>query len=190
MSSDLSFYLAAAVTLAGAVAAVSLRNLVHCALCAAAAFAGLGAIYLQLGAEFVGAAQVLVYVGAIAMLIVFAILLTRGGEVQRSARLTAPHRFSGFLMAALVCGTLAGSVLRSPSALAGAAAVPKAAAPARQIGGQLMTGYVLPLETVGLLLTAAMLGAVVIALREQPERRRRHMTRPRQAAALEEANVS
>jgi NADH:ubiquinone oxidoreductase subunit 6 (subunit J) len=51
-------------------------------LCAAGAFAGLAMIYLQLDAEFVGFAQLLVYVGAIAILIVFAVLLTRGAEVQ------------------------------------------------------------------------------------------------------------
>ena len=65
-----------------AIAAMALRQLVHCALCAAAAFAGLALIYLQLDAEFVGFAQLLVYVGAIAILIVFAVLLTRGDEVR------------------------------------------------------------------------------------------------------------
>src|SRR5216117_594917 len=67
-------------TLAGAIAAMTLRNLVHCALALTVAFAGLAAFYLQLDAQFVGFAQVLVYIGAVAILIVFAILLTRGSE--------------------------------------------------------------------------------------------------------------
>ena len=64
-------------TLASAVAAMSLRNLVHCALTLTVTFAGLAAFYLQLDAQFVGFAQILVYIGAVAILIVFAILLTR-----------------------------------------------------------------------------------------------------------------
>ena len=79
------FAILAVLTLAGAVAAMSLRNLVHCALALTAAFAGLAAVYLQLNAQFVGFAQILVYIGAVAILIVFAILLTRGGEPPRQA---------------------------------------------------------------------------------------------------------
>jgi len=190
MPNNIPFYLAAAVTLGGAIAAMSLRNLVHCALCAAGAFAGLGAIYLQLGAEFVAAAQVLVYVGAIAMLIVFAILLTRGGKVKLTARQTAPNRFVGFLIVLLVCASLAGSILRSPSLQARTLALPEVTAPAQRIGENLMTAYVLPLETVGLLLTAAMLGAVVLAIREEPEARLRSEPTAQRRQALEEANIS
>src|SRR5882724_1604638 len=76
----LPFAIIALVTLAGAGAAMRLRNLVHCAFCLVLAFGGLAALFLELGAQFVGLAQVLVYVGAVAILIVFAILLTRGGD--------------------------------------------------------------------------------------------------------------
>jgi len=64
------FAIIASVTIAAAVAAMSLRNLVHCALALAVAFAGLAAVYLQLGAQFVGFTQILVYIGAVAILIV------------------------------------------------------------------------------------------------------------------------
>src|SRR5579863_5407694 len=77
---SVTFFILAAVTLIGACAAMMLRGLVHCALALAVAFAGLGTLYLNLGAQFLGLAQLLVYVGAIAVLIVFVILLTRGGE--------------------------------------------------------------------------------------------------------------
>src|ERR1051325_9530743 len=76
----LPFIITAVLTVSSAVAAMTLRNLVHCALALAITFAGLAALYLQLSAQFVGFAQVLVYVGAVAILIVFAILLTRSGE--------------------------------------------------------------------------------------------------------------
>jgi NADH-quinone oxidoreductase subunit J len=160
MLSDIPFYLIAAITLVFAVAAMTLRNLVHCALCAAGAFAGLAAVYLLLDAEFVGFAQLLVYVGAIAILIVFAVLLTHGGEAQAS-----PSWLSGVLVAALVLAAIVIPILASPSLHR---VVPgPAVAPVKNIGLELMTRYVLPLEMVGVLLTAALLGAVVMAMREE-----------------------
>lgn len=76
----LPFAIIAGLTVGSAIAAMSLRNLVHCALSLVVTFAGLAALFLQLNAQFVGFAQVLVYVGAVAILIVFAILLTRSAE--------------------------------------------------------------------------------------------------------------
>ena len=83
---NIVFAIIAAVTIAAAVAAMSLRNLVHCALALAVAFAGIAAAYLQLGAQFVGFTQLLVYVGAVAILVVFAILLTRGSGTAAAIR--------------------------------------------------------------------------------------------------------
>ena len=61
------FYLLAALTLAGGVAAVLLKHLVHCALAVTVAFAGLALLFLQLDAQFAGFAQILVYIGAVAI---------------------------------------------------------------------------------------------------------------------------
>src|ERR1043166_5183188 len=83
------FALIALLTIASAVAAMSLRNLVHCVLALTVTFAGLAAFYLQLDAQFVGFAQVLVYVGAVAILIVFALLLTRGAEPPQQSILSS-----------------------------------------------------------------------------------------------------
>ena len=77
-------------TVAGAVAAMRLRNLVHSVLALTLAFAGLAAVYLQLGAQFVGFAQILVYVGAVAILVVFAVLLTRDTEASSQPIVLAP----------------------------------------------------------------------------------------------------
>src|SRR5256885_6582976 len=97
---SITFAIIAAVTIASAVAAMSLRNLVHCALALTVAFAGLAAAYLQLGAQFVGFTQILVYVGAVAILIVFAILLTRGSEPQQQPILS-PGWLAGVFAAGL-----------------------------------------------------------------------------------------
>src|SRR5438132_1197334 len=83
----IGFTILAALTLVSAIAAMSLRNLVHCALCLIVTFAGLAALFLNLDAEFVGFAQILVYIGAVAILILFAILLTRSSDLlSREAR--------------------------------------------------------------------------------------------------------
>src|SRR5947207_14074596 len=98
-----TFAIIAIVTVAAAMAAMSLRQLVHCALALTVALAGLALAYLQLNAQFVGFAQVLVYVGAVAILIVFAILLTRGGD---PAPATSVFSTSWLVGAAVVAGVL------------------------------------------------------------------------------------
>lgn len=161
----LPFLILAMMTLAGGVAAMTLQRLVHCALALTIAFVGLAALYLNLGAEFAGLAQLLVYVGAIAILIVFAILLTRGAEETAEKRFS-PAGLAGAVIALAVFAVLAWAVTSS-SAL-GSRSIP-AAPPAnmRTIGQTLMQHYVLPLEVIALMLTAAMIGAVILALREK-----------------------
>jgi NADH-quinone oxidoreductase subunit J len=159
-----AFLIFGVLTVASAVAAMTLRNLVHCALSLIATFCGLACLYLQLHAEFVGLAQVLVYVGAVAILIVFAILLTRSAA-RGSDPVMSLSWASGLAIAVLVFASLAWSILKS-SAL-GRAGAPAAEVSAKQIGDQLMTRYVLPLEVIALLLTAAMIGAVIIAMHEK-----------------------
>src|SRR5512133_744135 len=159
-----SFLLVGLFTIVAAAAAVTLRNLVHCALALAAAFAGLAALYLQLNAQFVGFAQILVYVGAVAILGVFAILLTRGGDAT-TRQIFSRSWLSGVLVALLVFWVLSGALLSSRALRQ--APERGAAAPVREIGIQLMPRYILPLEVLGLLLTAALIGAVILALRER-----------------------
>ncbi len=159
----LSIIITAIVTILAAATAMSLRNLVHSVLALAVAFAGIAAFYLQLDAQFVGFAEILVYVGAVAILIVFAILLTRSGEAPDQSVL-GPGWFYGIIVSALVFTAIGWAILNS-SALP--TEVPVASdATVKHIGEALMTKYVLPLEIIGLVLTAAMIGAVLIALRE------------------------
>jgi NADH-quinone oxidoreductase subunit J len=161
----LPFLILAILTLAGGIAAMTLRRLVHCALALAIAFVGLAGLYLNLGAEFAGLAQLLVYVGAIAILIVFVILLTRGGDADPASSFS-PASFGGVVIALAVFAVLAWAV--ETSAIAHPAAFPPApAASMQQIGLTLMQHYVLPLEVIALMLTAAMIGAVIIALRDK-----------------------
>jgi len=160
----ITFAIIAFVTITATVAAMSLRNLVHCALASAVAFGGLAAAYLQLDAQFVGFAQILVYVGAIAILIVFAVLLTRGGEPTEEA-LFSRTWLAGTAIAVVVFGVLAWTIRNSFVSQRETTPVPDATV--KEIGDVLMNKYVLPLEVIGLLLTAALIGAVIIALKEE-----------------------
>lgn len=161
---NLTFAILAALVTVSAIAAMTLRNLVHCALCLAVAFIGLAGTYLQLGAQFIGLAQVLVYVGAVSILIVFAILLTRSGEPGPGRQFSATS-LMGVGIALAVFAVL-GKVITS-SELAKRGPVPAPETGVAQLGQKLMTDYILPLEVLALLLTAAMIGAVIIALREK-----------------------
>jgi NADH:ubiquinone oxidoreductase subunit 6 (subunit J) len=162
-----AFIITALVTLLGGVATMVLRNLIHCALALTVTFAGLAAAYLELGAQFVGFVQILVYVGAVAILIVFAVLLTRGNE-PASERVFSMKWPIGAAIALAVFGVFAGVLLSSRALPPEPAAVPSATV--RQIGDQLMTRYVVPLEVLGLLLTAALIGAVILAMPEKQAR--------------------
>lgn len=158
------FLILAVLTISAAVAAMTLRNLIHCALAVAVTFVGLAATYLSLNAQFVGFAQILVYVGAVAILIVFAVLLTRGGEPSTEV-IFSKSWLAGLAVTAAVFGVLAWAIGRS--ALNTNEVPPAPEATVKQIGDALMTKYVLPLEVIGLLLTAAMIGAVIIAMRDE-----------------------
>src|SRR5438552_7964538 len=165
---NLIFTIVAFVTLVVAFFAMSLRNLFHCAFCLVLAFGGLAALFLQLDAQFVGLAQILVYIGAVAILIVFAILLTRGSEPPQQSSVT-PSWVMGAGVAVLTLGSLAAAVLASSVTPAAANRKTDAAAAVavQRTGDKLMTDYVLPLEVVALLLTAALIGAVIIAMHEK-----------------------
>src|SRR2546421_5860680 len=86
-------------TLASAAIALSLRNLIHSALLLIASWAGVAAFYLWAGAEFVAFAQVLVYVGAVSMIVLFAVLLTRRSRADLSVTPESAGRFIGGIFA-------------------------------------------------------------------------------------------
>ena len=164
---DLILALLAGATVGAAIAAMALRDVVHCVLFLTISLVGLALLYLKLGAEFVGFVQMLVYVGAVAILVVFAVLLTRGGNAPTERIANAP--WSGVLVAAAVFAMLARAILRSPTLDALPLDTPVPTLSVKAIGDGLTGEYVLPLQIVALLLTAAMVGGVVIAMREKED---------------------
>lgn len=159
------FCILSALTVAAALAAMLLRNLVHCALMLSVTFAGLALLFLDLDAQFAGFAQILVYVGAVAILVVFAILLTRSSETPKDGGVFSRTWLAGLAVAAAVFAVIASAVLYSAGGLPNRTATPEVTVLA--IGQSLMSTYVLPLEIVALLLTVATIGAVIIAMHDK-----------------------
>jgi NADH-quinone oxidoreductase subunit J len=155
-----AFIVIAILTLAAALAAATLRNLMHAALSFAVALIGIAAFFFLLGAEFVGLALVFIYVGAVAVLIVFTILLTR-----RDAGKDHGFNWRGTIVALAVFGGLTWAILKTQSLAM--LAPHMATLTVKRIGTALMTTYVWPLQSVGLLLTAALIGALILVLEEK-----------------------
>ena len=154
------FLILAALTIFGTAAAMSLKNLVHCVLALMLGLLGLALIFLQLGAQFVGFTQVIVYVGAVAILAMFAIMMTRSANQERLGKPSSA--IGGSVIALLVFALLAWSFLHGVASAF--AQTPQPTASVQRIGDALMHRFTVPLEIVGLLLTAALIGASVIAL--------------------------
>lgn len=159
--------LAGVVVLTAAVA-MSLRNLIHSALLLVVAWAGIAAFYLWAGAEFVAFAQVLVYVGAISMVVLFAILLTRQSPPTPATPPDSVKRAATALITGgAVFGVLAGAVLSSRLAISPTAPAPTLTV--HSLGQQLMGPHAAALLIIGLLLTVALLGALVLASIDRPD---------------------
>ena len=157
---NIAFIVISILTLAAALAAASLPKLIHAALSFAVAFVGLAAFFFLLGAEFVGLVQVFVYIGAVAVLIVFTILLTR-----RDAEKDRGFNWGGVLVAVAVFGGLVWAIFLTPELYVSATV--RDALTVKQIGEVLMTNYAWPLMCVGLLLTAALIGALILVMEEK-----------------------
>jgi NADH-quinone oxidoreductase subunit J len=132
----------------------------HAALSFAVMFVGISAFFFLLGAEFVGLVQIFVYIGAVAVLIVFTILLTRH-DIEK----VRGFNWSGVIVAVAVFAGLAWAISKTKSV----SIVPQQIEPitVQRIGEHLMTGYVWPLLCVGVLLTAALIGALILVMEEK-----------------------
>ncbi len=154
-----AFFVLSAITLIGGLLVATLRNIMHSALALIMSFFGVAGIYILLEAGFVAAVQVLVYIGAIAVLILFAIMLTRGLMTKTTApensQWIAAAGISLLLFAALFFIAIGTNWQIAPIQITGDL-IPK-------IGSELVGTYVLPFEIASLLLLAALIGAIVIA---------------------------
>ena len=172
-----AFYFLAALAVAGALVVAASKNIVHSAFALLATFLGVAGLYVLLAADLVAVIQVLVYVGGILVLILFAVMLT-SRIVEADVSNPSLGALGGLLALVVVCGPLLWIAPRFPAAAQTSAIVPTTAT----IGGDLLGPYVLPFEVVSVLLVAALVGAVTLA--KSPPRRRQSPKGPTTAARV------
>ena len=158
------FLIVAVVTLGSALMVVTSRNLVHSALWLVSTLFGVAIIYALLNAGFLAVVQVVVYIGAIAILFIFAVMLTRKEQLESGQRLNSGW-WLGAIIAVLTFGGLFG-MFQSWSGFSKVSTdLPVGFDAVGQLGNALTTptGFVLPFEVASVLLLAALVGAVYLA---------------------------
>ncbi len=159
MGLTVTFWIMAVVVVAAALAVVFLRNVFRAALSLILCFIAVAGIFLTLSADFLAAVQILVYVGAISVLIILAIMMTR--EVQQGS----PHNkldIPACIVAVVLLGLLIYSAAASPWQISSESPLSPTTVPlASKLFSQ--QGFILPVEMAATLLLAAILGAIVIA---------------------------
>lgn len=158
------FLIVAAITLGGALMVVTTRNLVHAALWLVLSLFGIAIIFVLLDAGFFAVAQVVIYIGAIAILMIFAIMLTRRVAKDSGPQINATWPIAGIVTLALFGGLF--TVLQNWQQIhVLPPAFPEGYDPLQQLGVELVSpnGYLIPFEVASILLLAALIGAIVIA---------------------------
>ena len=163
---DLIFYAFAVMTLGGAAGCAFSRNIIYSAWSLLFAFMGVAGLYVFLGADFPAVAQVLIYVGGILVLILFAIMLTK--QIGEDPKLTNAHLAlpMGAALAAVTVGTLAYMAVMAPWKITPAPSYQPVSA---ALGTAFLTDFLLPFEVASVVLLAALVGAVIIARKEIKE---------------------
>jgi NADH-quinone oxidoreductase subunit J len=165
VAQNVFFWVIAVVIAVAAIRMVTTNNVVHAALYLVGVLAGLAANYILLAAEFVAITQVLIYIGAVTVLFLFGIMLTRA-RIGRERGLTARQWPIAVLVSAMLGGVIAYAVLDT----FGDDELPVrdsfVADNTQQISDSIFGPYLIPFEVVSVLLLAALVGAIVLARRD------------------------
>jgi NADH:ubiquinone oxidoreductase subunit 6 (subunit J) len=162
---NLAFVLIAFLLLASAATAMALRNIIHSALLLVVSWFALAMFYLWAGAEFAAFAQVLIYAGAISMVVLFAVLLTQRtlGDFTLAPE-SRRRALAAVLAGAAVASAMVYAILNSSLIVA---STPAPTVTVHDLGEQLMGSQAAALLVVGAILTVALVGAVVIAAQKK-----------------------
>jgi NAD(P)H-quinone oxidoreductase subunit 6 len=159
------FYLVAIITVGSAIVVASSRNIIYSAFSLLGTFAGVAGLYVFLGADFVAAVQLLIYVGGILILILFAVMLT-----HRISDVEITNRAAGRVPAVIITGVFLVLLLQTIRDTPWVKVKEVAYQPTTaKIGDLFLQTYLLPFELASLVLLAAMIGAVVISRKEIKE---------------------
>jgi NADH-quinone oxidoreductase subunit J len=159
------FYIMAAIVIGGALGVVLVRNIVYAALMLIASLMGVAGIYILLSVEFLALVQILIYGGAVTVLVLFALMLTRTGELK--AKLDGDQR----PLAAVAALALLGAFFAMISQTTWPRDVNQlTVVPFTDIGDALFNRWAVPFEIASGVLLVALVGAVVISMQEEGER--------------------
>jgi NADH-quinone oxidoreductase subunit J len=158
------FLVLAALAVLGAVSLILQRHPIHSALSLIVVMVALAGLYLLMGAEFVAAVQIIVYGGAIMVLFVFVIMLLNAGEEERT-NFSKLATYAGVPLAVAIAGLIAAAILRSSGNLSTAGAN-GALTSTKNLSMLLLREFVYPFELTSFLVLVAILGAIVLAQRE------------------------
>jgi NADH-quinone oxidoreductase subunit J len=161
-SENIAFGIIAAVMGVAALRVVTTKNVVHAALYLVVVLAGVGMNFILLGAEFTAVTQFIVYIGAVVVLFLFGIFLTRA-PIGRSTDLDNDQRWLAVLTSLLLLGVLVGTLKDGFGDAKVGLEQPQTSA---QVGDSIFQTFVIPFEVVSVLLLAALIGAIVIARRD------------------------
>lgn len=170
VAQNIFFYVIAAVIVYSGIRVVTSKNVVHAALHLVAVLASVAAQYILLAAEFVAATQVLVYIGAIVVLFLFGIMLTRA-KLGADQDLTHKHWIGGAATAVLLFGVMAYALIdefgwtRTPMTADPRIATVNGSNTAT-VSDSVFSTYLVPFEVVSVLLLAALVGAIVLARKD------------------------
>ena len=159
---NVAFGVMALAMVAAALRMVTTRNVVHAALYLVVVLAGMAGMFILLGAEFVGVTQVLVYIGAIVVLFLFGIMLTKGSFGEDDG-VTGERRLVASLVGLLVFGVMAAALVESFEDAELSRSGPSTTA---ELADSIFSDYIVPFEAVSVLLLAALIGAIVVARRD------------------------
>ena len=161
------FYVIAAFMVFCAVRMVTTKNVVHAALYLVGVLAGIAAQYLLVAAEFLAATQVLVYIGAIIVLILFGVMLTRA-KIGQDVDLTNNYWYVGLITAIALMGVTGYSLWDQwgDDKIDAEAAETLVGSNIQQTSDSIFGTYLIPFEALSVLLTAALIGAIVLARKD------------------------
>jgi NADH-quinone oxidoreductase subunit J len=170
LEENIAFGILAAASVVAALRLVTTKNVVHAALYLVVVLSSVGALYVLLFAEFVAVAQILVYVGAVVVLFLFGIMLTRA-RIGRDTDLDSDQKWIGGVVALLLLGVLTFSLVdyyedeKLPE-LSSSAAEITAQRGTAAVGDSIFADFIVPFEAVSVLLLAALVGAIVLAKKD------------------------
>lgn len=162
VAQNVAFAIMAITMVASALRMVTTRNVVHAALYLVIVLAGVAGIFILLGAEFLGVTQIMVYIGAIVVLFLFGIMLTKGSFGDDDG-VTGERRLMAGLVGLLVFGVMAAALVESFADAELSRSGPSTTA---DIADSIFGYYIVPFEAVSVLLLAALIGAIVVARKD------------------------